>query len=152
MLLPHQRCPKDSSHSILGLQRIVSIPSFSPPVSCNLFTPVLRSFLLFLPSPPPNAAAIVSFQATIGFHSPCNLSHSFSFCDSVGIFSCLSAGSISTLSFAKCDLFCSSSLQHNRAVFIVCWERGREGVRKRQRRSGGSEWDKRTKQMSGAIY
>lgn len=55
----------------------------------------------------------------------------------MGIFSCLSAGSISTLSFPKCDLFCSSSLQHNHAVFIVCGERGREGARGRQKKVRG---------------
>lgn len=59
----------------------------------------------------------------------------------MGIFSCLSVGSISTLSFSKCDLFCSSSLRHNRAVFIVCRESGRERAKKRreERKKKGEE-------------
>lgn len=133
---------------------VLNIPSPYPPrgfiappssVSCHRFTHALRFFFLHVP------------PACNSFFPSCNrlsfplqlLSHSFSFCDSVGIFSCLSAGSISTLSSAKCDLFCGSSLQHNRAVFVV--RPGREGAKKeRLKKNERRNRDKRTKQTSRA--
>lgn len=97
-----------------------------PPLLPSTFFPSCRRFLFPLQS----------------------LSCSFSFCDSVGIYPCLCCCSISTLSSAKCDLFCSSSLQHNHAVFVACQETGRRG--KTGKKSEKREWDKGTKQTSRA--
>lgn len=68
-------------------------------------------------------------------------------------FPCLSAGSISSLSPAKCDLFWSSSLRHNRAVFVVRRKRRSKGKDRGEGR-GGNETrgqNKREEQETGYV-
>ena len=110
----------------------------------------LLSFHLFLYSPPaPPSLATASFQAAIRFHSFCNLILPLFFCVTQWeSFPASLPASISTLSFAKRDLFCSSSLRHNHAVFIE-WKRGSQGDTGKEEVRGENE-KKRTKQTSAA--
>lgn len=95
--------------------------------------------------PPP---AIVSFQAAIGFYSPCNLSLVPSlFVTQWGSF----PASLLVLSphSPPLNVICSAAQVCSIiALFLQC--AGREGAKERQKKRERREWDKRTKQMSRA--